>query len=61
MVVPSLKVTVPGGIPLVELTVAVNVTDWPKLEGSGVELRLVVVADFVNAELFNITATLMPL
>jgi hypothetical protein len=34
VVVPSLNITVPDGVPAVEdFTVAVNVTDWPKIEG----------------------------
>jgi hypothetical protein len=33
VVVPSLKVTVPVGVPVVDFTEAVNVTDWPKIEG----------------------------
>ena len=39
-----MKVTVPFGIaPVDELTVAVNVTDWPRLDGLGVEASNVVV------------------
>ena len=30
---PSLNVTVPVGVPALEVTVAVNVTDWPNVEG----------------------------
>src|SRR6266404_5675800 len=42
-VAPSLKVTVPVGVPLVPLTAAVNVTDWPNTEGFSEELTVVVV------------------
>jgi hypothetical protein len=44
--VPSLKVTVPVGVPAVGLTgdtIAVKVTDWPYTEGLGEEIKLVVV------------------
>jgi hypothetical protein len=42
--VPSLKVTVPVGVPApgaVAATVAVNVTVWPKTDGLTVELTVV--------------------
>src|SRR5207248_471315 len=44
-VVPSEKLTVPGGLamPLRAHTVAVNVTVWPKTEGSGVAVTVVAV------------------
>ena len=32
-VVPSRNVTVPVGVPKLEATVAVNVADWPKVDG----------------------------
>jgi hypothetical protein len=41
---PSLKVTVPVGVPapgLAALTVAVNVTDWPNTDGFADETRTV--------------------
>jgi hypothetical protein len=38
---PSLKLTVPVGVPAPPVTVAVNVTDCPKAEGFWEELRLV--------------------
>jgi hypothetical protein len=41
---PSLKVTVPTGTPPPDVVVEVNVTDWPKVEGFGEELAVVVVA-----------------
>src|ERR1051326_6871402 len=44
VVAPSLKVTVPVGVPLpgaVAVTVAVNVTDWPETEGLAEEARAV--------------------
>ncbi len=40
-VAPSEKVTVPAGVPPLEVTVAVKVTDWPEFEGFGVEVTLV--------------------
>jgi hypothetical protein len=46
VVVPSLKVTVPPGVPApgaTTLTVAVNVTDWPKTEGLADDATPVVV------------------
>ena len=43
-VVPSLKVTVPVGVPgEVLATVAVKVTDWPAVDGFNEEARVVVV------------------
>ena len=33
VVAPSLKVTVPVGVPLLPPNAAVNVTDWPTVEG----------------------------
>jgi hypothetical protein len=47
VVVPSLNVTVPVGVPApgdTGATVAVNVTDWPKTAGFAEEVTLVVVA-----------------
>ena len=44
VVAPSLKVTVPVGVPLpgeAAVTVAVNVTIWPKLDGLTEELMAV--------------------
>jgi len=43
-VAPSLKVTVPAGTPPVEVTVAVNVTDWPSPDGLKDEPKAVDVA-----------------
>jgi hypothetical protein len=46
VVVPSLKVTVPVGVPLpgaITLTVAFRVTDWFNADGFGVAVRAVVV------------------
>jgi hypothetical protein len=46
VVLPSLKVTVPVGVPDpgdTGLTVAVSVTDWPKTEGFTEEVTVVVV------------------
>ena len=47
-VAPSLKMTVPVGVPLpgeAALTVAVKVTDWPKTEGLPQEVKPTVLAD----------------
>ena len=33
VIVPSLKVTIPVGVALDEVTIAVKVTDWPKVDG----------------------------
>ena len=51
---PSLKLTVPVGMPEAPVTVAVNVTDCPKAEGFWEELRLV-------AEGVDATAVIAPL
>lgn len=45
-VAPSEKVTVPTGTPPPEVVVEVKVTDWPKIEGFGDELAVVVVGVF---------------
>ena len=48
---PSLKVTVPVGVPLpgaAAATVAVKVTDWPKTEGFADDVTEVVVASLVT-------------
>lgn len=48
-VAPLKKFTVPGGVPAVEVTVAVSVTGWPNVEGFGAEVNVVVVgAGFTN-------------
>jgi hypothetical protein len=50
-VAPSFKVTVPVGVPLpgaTTATVAVNVTAWPKCDGFGEEVSVVVVADLLT-------------
>jgi hypothetical protein len=39
VVLPSLKVTVPVGVPPETVTVAVNVTDWPTEEGLTDDVR----------------------
>ena len=44
---PSAKVTEPDGVPLIEVTVAVKVTDWPEFDGFGVEATVVDVAKLV--------------
>ena len=49
VVVPSLNVTVPVGVPPLLVTVAVKVTDWPKVEGFVPEDRAVVVVDWPTA------------
>src|SRR6266487_4300184 len=49
VVVPSLKVTVPVGVPkLWSETVAVNVTDWPNTEGFVEEVNVVVVLSLLT-------------
>ncbi len=47
---PSLNVTVPVGVPPAELTVAVNVTIWPKTEGWADEVSAVVVVAVLRSE-----------
>jgi hypothetical protein len=44
VVAPSLKVTVPVGVPALHATVAVKVTAWPTGDGVSDELTVVVVA-----------------
>jgi hypothetical protein len=44
VVAPSRNVTVPVGVPPVPVTVAVNVTDWPAVEGLTEEVSVVVLA-----------------
>jgi hypothetical protein len=41
---PSVKLTVPSGMPVCELTVAVSVTFAPKVAGLGKEVRETLVA-----------------
>src|SRR6266581_2818965 len=49
VVVPSLKVTVPVGVPrLWSETVAVKVTDWPNTEGFVEEVNVVVVLSLLT-------------
>ena len=43
--VPFLKVTVPVGVPVFDVTLAVNVTDWLKTDGLAEELAVVAVAE----------------
>ena len=43
VVLPSVNVTVPVGVPPLEVTVAVIVTDFPKVDGFGVAAAGVVV------------------
>jgi hypothetical protein len=54
-VAPSLKSTVPVGVPLPPVTVAVNVTDCPKTAGFWEEMRPV-----AEAGLFTVTLALLP-
>jgi hypothetical protein len=52
VVLPSLKVTVPVGVPAPgegTLTVAVKVTDWPQTEGLADETTAVVVPALLTA------------
>jgi len=44
VVAPSVNLTVPVGTPEPEVTVAVNVTDWPKVDGFGADVTPVLVA-----------------
>ena len=46
VVAPFLNVTVPVGVPPLEVTVDVKVTGWLKTEGLAEELTVVVVAKF---------------
>src|SRR5205807_3291232 len=48
VVVPSLKVTVPVGVPPLPVTVAVNVTGWPAAEGLTLEVSVAVDATSVT-------------
>src|SRR6266702_5196364 len=48
---PSRNVTVPVGMPAGELTVAVNVTGWPKTDGLAEDTRAVVVAGLITVNL----------
>ena len=65
VVVPSLKVTVPVGVPApggFTLTVAVNVTDWPKTDGLTEEATVVVVGAWVTVNVkFCVAFDPMPL
>ena len=53
----SEKTTVPVGAPDVEATAAVKVTGCPKIDGSGVEIREVVVEVWDDPVLFSSTLT----
>jgi hypothetical protein len=44
---PWANVTVPDGVPPVEVTVAVKVTDWPELDGFSDDATVVEVAKLV--------------
>ena len=43
---PCVNVTVPAGVAYAEVTVAVNVTDWPEFDGFFDEAIVVVVSHF---------------
>ncbi len=62
---PSLKVTVPVGVPApggFTLTVAVNVTDWPKTDGLIEEATVVVVGAWFTVNVkFCVVSDPMPL
>jgi len=47
---PSMNVTVPVGVPPEDVTVAVKVTNWLKVEGLASEANAVVVVDFTTCE-----------
>ncbi len=49
LVAPSMKVTVPVGVPAVAVTVAVKVTRCPLVEGFSEETSVVVVVAFTNS------------
>jgi hypothetical protein len=54
MVEPSMKVTVPVGVPepgALAVTVAVKVTDWPKTEGLGEALTAVLLPSLLTVSL----------
>jgi hypothetical protein len=59
-VAPSRKLTVPVGLPVAPVTVAVKVTVCPAFEGLADETRLVVV-EAVVAALLNRYAVMVPL
>src|SRR5438105_14264282 len=48
---PSLNVTVPVGVPIFPVTVAVKVSDWPNTEGFWEELTVVEVGALVTVTL----------
>jgi hypothetical protein len=47
VVEPQANVTVPVGTPSVPATVAVNVTDWPKLDGLSDDVTVVVLGSLL--------------
>ncbi len=59
VVAPSLKVTVPVGVPPAPVTVAVKVTDWPKVEGLADEPSAVVVSALATVRL-KVRVTVVP-
>ena len=58
VVVPSVKVTVPVGVPAPETaaTEAVNVTDWPNVEGLTLLVNPTAVVDWLTAWLSGVLA-----
>ena len=62
---PSLKVTVPVGVPFVPVIAAMNVTDWPNTVGFVEEVSVVVLGDLLtvcdNGELVLVLKPASPL
>ena len=62
-VAPSVKATVPVGVPPLPFTVAAKVTGWPNVLGFGVEASVVVLVVIVVVEVevtFCVTVALLP-
>lgn len=57
VVAPSVKETVPAGVPPIPLTVATKVTGWPNVLGFGVEANVVTA---VVAVTFWVSVVLLP-
>ena len=57
MVAPSVKATVPAGVPPLPFTVAAKVTGWPNVLGFGVEANVVIAA---REATFCVSVVLLP-